>query len=364
VRILHVTQPTEAGVAVVVRQLAADQVERGHDVVVACPPRGPLAGEVDQVGARHAPWSAHRAPGPASAGEARRLGRVVRAAGPDLVHLHSSKAGLAGRLALRGRIPTVFQPHAWSFFVGGMTGVAALRWERFAARWTHAFVCVSDAEREAGERAGIHGRLAVIPNAVDVDAFTHAGEDDRRAAKSGLGLPDAPLVVCVGRLSRQKGQDVLLRAWPTIRTRVPDARLVLVGDGPDDQRLRSLATAGVEFVGRRDDVPEWLAASDVVTLPSRWEGMSLSMLEAMALGRSVVATDVPGAREALSGGAGEVVPVDDERALADALVERLRDPSRVAAEGDAGRHAAVERYDLRRVGEQILALYREVLARS
>jgi glycosyltransferase involved in cell wall biosynthesis len=153
------------------------------------------------------------------------------------------------------------------------------------------------------------------------------------------------LVVCVGRLSRQKGQDLLLAAWPAVAAEVPDARLALVGGGPDEGDLRAVAPAGVSFVGVSAEVPSWLAAADVIALPSRWEGMSLSMLEAMAAGRSIVSADVPGAREALGAGAG-VVPVEDVRALSQALLRRLTDASlreneertarRIAEEGDLG----------------------------
>ena len=128
---------------------------------------------------------------------------------------------------------------------------------------------------------------------------------------------------------------------------MPDARLVLVGDGPERESLGSLHVEGVELVGFRDDVPEWLAAANVVVLPSRWEGMSEVMLEAMAHGRSVVATEVPGAREVLGESAGEVVAVEDEGTLAVSIAERLRDPGLAAAEGAAGRAIIAERHDAR-----------------
>src|SRR5207253_2205674 len=102
---------------------------------------------------------------------------------------------------------------------------------------------------------------------------------------------------------------------------VPGARLALVGDGPDEETLRRRNTPGVLFAGHRDDVPDWLAASDVVAIPSRWEGLSLGMLEAMATARSIVSTDVPGARDALPGAA--IVAENDTHALAEALAERL-----------------------------------------
>ena len=357
------SQPTDAGVALVVRQLAADQVRRGYELVVACPAEGPLAGEAREAGARHEEWPAGRAPGLGVVRETARLRGIVRELNADVVHLHSSKAGLAGRLAVRGHLPTVFEPNGWSFLVGGAVGATALRWERLADRWCDAIVCVSEGEREVGERMGVAGRLTLIPNALDLGEFAPASEGDRRAARSELGLPDGPLAVCIGRLSRQKGQDLLLAAWPSVTARVPDASLVLVGHGPDAGALTARGVDGVRFAGHRDDVPAWLAAADVVTLPSRWEGLSLVMLQAMARSRSVVSSDVAGARDALADGAGGIVPVENPAALADALVARLLDPTLAAAEGEAGRRAAVERHDVRVRADRVAALYAKVLER-
>jgi glycosyltransferase involved in cell wall biosynthesis len=360
--VLHVTQPTEGGVGRQVLALIADQVERGYDVAVACPPRGELPERISATGVRHFPWTAERFPGPGVALEAAALGRIVRASGADLFHLHSSKAGLAGRLLLRGRRPTLFQPHAWSFeAVNGVVGRAALTWERIAARWAHLVVCVSEGERLRGEESGIHANYRVIPNGVDLEAFPPASPEERHAARTRLGRARAErLVVCIGRLARAKGQDVLLNAWPRVRKRVPDATLVLVGTGPDEGVLRRRATAGVELVGARDDVIDWLAAADVVVQPSRWEAMSLALLEAMARGRSVVATDVAGMPEILAHVDGAVVPVEAPEPLAAAIVERLVDPARAEVEGRENRRL-VEGFDLRRTTEAFASAYRELL---
>ena len=345
----------------VVIGLAADQVERGLQVVVAGPPE--LAKPVRDAGASPVFWKAGRNPGPGALGETRRLARVLAAERPDIVHLHSSKAGLAGRLALRGRLPTIFQPHSWSFEAlrGPLRGAATL-WERTAPRWTDALICVSQDERERGESVGIHARFHVVPNGVDLAAFPEATPAERPEARARLGLPDGPLAVCVARLSRQKGQDVLVRAWPGVRSRVAEARLVLVGDGPAAKELRDRAGAGIDFAGARDDVRDWLAAADVVVAPSRWEGMSIALLEAMACGRSVVATEAPGMREALGTGTGGVVAVEDESALADAVVARLADPALAAAEGAAARTRVELHHDLATAQERIAAVYSEVLA--
>jgi glycosyltransferase involved in cell wall biosynthesis len=365
VKVLHVAQPTHGGLVSCVGAPVADQVRRGWDVWVACPPAGDLTGVVHEAGAILRPWPARRSPGLSTARETLWLRDIVRGVEPDLVHLHSSKAGLCGRLALRGGLPTVFQPQAWSFnAVGGVTGWAAEAWERTGARWAHALVCVSEAEREQGERAGIRARWRVIYNGVDVERLSEAGEDERRAARARLGLPDAQLAVSVGRLSRQKGQDVLLEAWPAVKERVPEAELVLVGSGEDREALEARAVPGVSFAGERDDVPDWLAAADLIVQASRWEGMSLAILEAMARGRSIVTTDVAGNREAVGDEAGAIVEPEDPDALASEIARRLAVPELRETEGRAARERAVRSHDVRRTTAQTAELYADLVGEA
>ncbi|MFF7485681.1 glycosyltransferase family 4 protein [Streptomyces luteogriseus] len=362
-RVLHVTQPVDGGVARVVTDLAGAQLAAGLRVTVACPD-SPLAARLAALGADVRHWAATRAPGPSLADEARRLARIVEDVRPCLVHAHSAKAGLAGRLAVRGRIPTVFQPHAWSFeAVDGVTAALARGWERWGARWAARVVCVSEAERRRGVEAGIRGRWSVVPNGIDVERFRPADAGAVRARLLPDGDPRAPLVVCVGRLCRQKGQDVLLTAWESVLRRVPGARLVLVGDGPDHGRLRALAPGSVLFAGDVADVVPWYQAADLVVLPSRWEGMALAPLEAMACGRPVVVTDVGGARESLPPGLLPhcLVPAPAPAALAAALTGLLLDPPLRAALGDQGRRHVLSTHDVRRTAQAVADVYRELL---
>jgi glycosyltransferase involved in cell wall biosynthesis len=358
--ILHVSQPVEGGVGRSVRELATDQLRRGWTVAVASPD-GELAEAVRALGAEHLVWPAGRAPGPSIALETARLRRVLGADRFTLVHLHSSKAGLAARLALRGRLPTIFQPHGWSFYpLSGALRRAAIAWERLGARWADAVLCVSETERRRGEEAGIRARWEVVPNGVDPRALVAASDEDRTAARGRLGLDESPLVVCLGRICRAKGQDLLLEAWPRVLARVPEARLAFVGGGPGAEALRSRPAERVTFAGERTDAPDWLAAADLVAAPSRWEGMSFAMLETMAAARSLVMTDVPGARDALGDGAA-IVPLGDLRALAAAIGERLLDPALAGREGAAAR-ARVERdHDVRDSTHAVAELYARVL---
>ncbi|MGV9339641.1 glycosyltransferase [Streptomyces sp. NPDC003688] len=365
-RVLHLAQPVDGGVARVVLDLVRAQLATGLRVAVGCP-EGELAQRARELDAEVWEWPAVRSPGPELRGEVRRLGRLIAQARPGLVHAHSAKAGLAARLALRGRVPVVFQPHAWSFeAAGGITGALARRWERFGARWADRVVCVSEAERERGLRAGVRAAYAVIPNGVDPVRFCPAPAGPARAtlsAELGVDLGTDPLVVCVGRLCRQKGQDVLLRAWERVRAEVPRARLALVGDGPDRAALRAAAGPGVLFPGAVSDVRPWYRAADLVALPSRWEGMALAPLEALACGRPVVLADVDGARESLpSASAGLcLVPPEDPAALAAAVAGLLTDAPLRAEFGESGRRHVLSTHDVRHTAERIAGVYRELL---
>lgn len=366
-RVVHVSQPVEAGVARVVLDLLQEQRAAGGDVHLVCPP-GWLAERAGSAGVPWSPWPASRNPGPSVPGEVLRLRRLLREVGPDLVHLHSSKAGLAGRLALRGELPTVFQPHAWSFAAaGGAQGRAALVWERAGARWTSLLLCCSSEEAEQGRAAGVVGRRLVVPNGVDLHTYATADGAARTAARASLGVPlEAPVAVCVGRLCRQKGQDVAVAAWRQVAAALPGARLLLVGDGPDRAALEAAAGEGVMVLGARDDVAALLPAADLALLPSRWEGLALALLEAMACGLPVVASDVAGAHSTLLSGdvppGGAVVPVDDADALAAATVLRLQDRQRCRAEGAAARSRVEKAHDVRASTSRIREAYDELLA--
>ncbi|TDC75038.1 glycosyltransferase [Actinomadura sp. 7K507] len=361
-RVLHVSQPNAGGVAVYVGQAAGDQRKRGWEVAVACPPGGDLPARCAAAGVPWFNWPAGRAPGPRTLLESLGLRRLVRGFAPDVVHLHSSKAGLAGRLLGRPRgTPTIFQPHGWSWLAAtGPQDVVSRRWERIAARWSDALVCVGTGELREGTCAGVRGPYRLVRNGVDRRRFRPADGAARLAARTRLGLPAAvPLAVCVGRLTRQKGQDVLVAAWPGVTERCPSARLAIVGDGEDLDALNREPVAGVLLVPAVQDPRDWLAASNVIVLPSRWEGLPLTALEALATGRPIVGTDIPGLAEVVRPGVGALVPVDDPAALADEVAGRLLVPGVAEREG---REAAAESaaYDVSRTVALLAAVTRDV----
>lgn len=344
--VLLVSQPVDGGVSKCVMQLAAGAVAAGHKVVVASPSVSgdPFFEAVIECGASHQALLGHnRGLGPGDVSHLVHLRRLMKAS--DVTHLHSSKAGALGRLAgltlgsTRPRI--IFTPHAWSWLRGGRSERIYELVERLLGRACDVIIAVSPSEADEGR--AVIGRSAapivVIENGVDRQHFSPQGTLADRDES-------APLIVCVGRLARQKGQDVALRALAGMQA--TDARLRLVGDGPWHDELLALAVRlgvhdRVEFVGAQDNVAAHLRAADVVVSPSRWEGLSLVFLEAMACGKALVVSAVQGS-EAV-GDAGVVVAVDDAEGLATVLDGLLADPERRAALGARARERSA-RFDV------------------
>ena len=269
--------------------------------------------------------------------ETHRLSRIIGRFAPDVLHLHAAKAGLCGRLAVRGRLPTLYQPHGWSFYAAdGLVKHAAVKWERFATRWSANTICVSDDERLSGEAAGIRAPWTVIPNGVDTGHWRPPSPAERARARRALGVAqDATLAVAVARLHRAKGVDVLLQAWSELHLNSPRARLIVVGDGPEMSNLKRACPGSVTLAGAAD--PRLcLSAADVLVAPSRWEaGASLAVMEAMAQGLPVVATHVDGMAAILE--RRYLAPVNDPKALACILEELLGDKHQCRVTGARNR---------------------------
>jgi len=355
--VLIVSQPTSEGVGVCVRELTRAAVAIGYDVTVACPGNGHLAGWATEHGAHWEPIEMRRSPHPSDIQALVRLRELIRE--HALVHLHSSKAGAIGRLALaslgRHRPPSVFTPHGWSWLVGGWQAPIYRLVERALLPVTSAVVAVSDEERACGQATlapNGHGIL-VNPNGVDPVRFQPEGP---RAARS-----DDPLVVSVGRLAPARAPDIAVEALAIMRT--PSVRLRLVGDGPDRTRIqRQAASLGVadrvELVGFRPDTAPDLRAADVVIVPSRYDGMALVTLEAMACGAAIVATSVSGT--SCLADAGVIVPPEDPNRLAAAVDILLAEPGERHRLGSAARIRVVDQYSLKRSVEHTLALWQEL----
>jgi glycosyltransferase involved in cell wall biosynthesis len=335
--VLHVAQPTTGGVADYVAAVALVQQQRSWPVHIA---GGTELLDRPSLVASRIPtsrWNANRSPVKGILGEVKQLRAIVDAVQPEVVMLHSAKAALIGRLVLRRRIPTVVVPHAWSFLaVDAPLSWLVLLWERVAARWTNAVVCVSSHEVDLAVSEKIRAPMFLVENPV---IEKQNSVDSSGSARATQG--DPMTVVCVGRWCKQKGQDILLQAWPLVRSAHPGAKLIFVGDTDASTKTAgggegSGARDGIEFVGWQQDTRPWLRTAAVVVVPSRWEGLSLAMLEALDESRSVVITNVGGSEVIQAANAGAVVSTNP-LALATALNARLSNPQLSSAEGARGK---------------------------
>ncbi len=224
------------------------------------------------------------------------------------------------------------------------------------------YVAVSAAVAEQLVRAGAEPRrVTVIPSVVDVTAVNAVASGATRST------PPSPTVVCIAALAQEKRHDLLLAAWERVSAAIPGAELVLVGEGPQRQRIEAAAArltgARVRVVGFRDDVPAWFANADLAVSASDSEGICGSLLEAMACARAVVATRVGGVPEVVEHGVtGLLVHPGDAEALAGAMTELLTDPERRAAMGAEGRRRVERRFAPASAAEAHLRLYRELTA--
>lgn len=206
----------------------------------------------------------------------------------------------------------------------------------------------------------------LLVNGVDCERFGRAIPDHE--ALTALGITEGTVIVCVGRLVAGKGQRFLVDAMPAILERVPSATLLLVGAGPErsalEERVRALGLQQrVCFAGERPDVPALLAAASLFVLPSLAEGIPLALLEAMAAGKPVVATAVPGNLDVIVDERyGRLVPAADSGALAAAVCALLADPAAASAMAARGRRRVQQEFDLGRAAASLASMYTDVLA--
>lgn len=354
-RILHVSQPTDGGCAVVVAQLVAGNVAAGHEVSVACPATNQLRHWAVEAGADWLPLEMSREPQPRDMRAGFRLRRLAR--GFDVVHLHSSKAGALGRIVLGTRGPrTVFSPHGWSWHVAtGRRSALFKKIERALAHRSHAVVCVSHAEAEEGRHVlPSEVKIDVIENGVDTVRFCPS-PDDRRSERT---------ILSVGRLDYAKGHDRLIAAMPHVGA---EFDLTIIGEGPMREDLeRQVSSLGlsarVRLPGHQDPL-DHLRACAVVVFPSRWEGLSLALLEAMSTGCPLVATSAC-AGDVLGESGLEVVGGSDRDVALEiaAAINRLSADDHIRAElGSRARKTAIDGYSLPRTLKNYLTLYEGLL---
>jgi glycosyltransferase involved in cell wall biosynthesis len=300
--------------------------------------------------------------------EARRLWRLRRLLGrlrPTLLHTILWPGNSYGRLAALGLgIPVVIAAER--------NVIRRPPWqrtlERALDRTTTAYLANTEAiVEELTGRGGLPAvKMHVVYNGIDLGGLPGFSVD-RRPGRRRLGVDgERRLVATVGRLEPQKDVATFVAAMARVATRVADVDFLIVGEGGERSRLEAaVQTAGIadrtRFLGLRDDVPAILAAVEVMVLASRWEGMPNVVLEAMATGAVTVATDVGACRTLLDDGAGRVVAVGDDGAIATAVCDLLADPAARERTAERARRRVVEELSTERMAAATVALYERLL---
>jgi glycosyltransferase involved in cell wall biosynthesis len=339
---------------------------RGHDVVGACA-EGPLLGPVRAEGFRVIAIPFVRRLSPLAHLRAfRALVAILRAEQPDIVHAHMPISGFLARLAARlAGVPTVaYTCHGFLFNHQASSPprrLLSFLMEWTAARVTDIFLTVSEAEAQDARRLRIAPNAIAIRNGRDPAVF-HPDQAARARIRAELGVPnDRVVIIAVSRLVWHKGYPELAAAMRA----VPQAELWVVGERLDSDRgpdmIALLRAAGMGFrlrlLGYREDIPALLAAADIFTLPSRFEGLPMSVIEAMLTGVPVVATNVRGPDEQIEHTVtGLKVPPGNAQALGAALASLARDPAARETLGRAGRLRALDCYDEAKVLSRTLDL--------
>ena len=295
----------------------------------------------------------------------RMMARAMQELGPQVVQSFMFHANVAGRLGARlARVPWVIgglrvaeHQKAWHLTVDRLTAWLSL-----------GSVCVSEGVRRFSQTyGGLKGeRLCVIPNGVDVRPF----DESKPLEHKELSLPKkASVSLFIGRLDAQKGLPFLLDAAETVAAHRPDWHLVMMGrEGSESEWFHGRVAESevlrkhVHWLGFRSDVGSLLKMSDVLVLPSLWEGMPNVVLEAMATSRAVIGTDVEGTNElVVPGETGWIVPPEDAKALAEAIGESIANPQQTKRFGQAGRRRVEAHYTLERTVEAYDRLWSGVL---
>lgn len=306
-----------------------------------------------------------------------RLSRLIRQVRPTILHTHTAKAGTVGRVAalLAGdaRPPIVihtFHGHVLRGYFGPAKSTVFRVLERLLAKVTTVLVAVSPEVRDDLVQLGVAPveKFAVVRLGIELEKRV-ASDTPRDEVRRRLGIPSERFVVgWIGRMTGVKQTQDLLVALGNLRTAGVDASLLIVGDGPDrsgfERRAFDLGLAEhCLFLGYQEDVARWYAAMDAVALPSGNEGTPVTVIEALAAGKPVVAYDVGGVPDVVREGIdGFLVEPGDAAAMAERLARLAVDPELGLRLGAAGRDRVLERYGVGRLLDDVDRLYRQTLA--
>ncbi len=303
----------------------------------------------------------------------RKLNQLFKQQYFDLIHVHTPTAAFLTRYAAskhkQGKV--LYTAHGFHFYEGAPKKNWALFYpaEKMAVKWTDALVVMNDEDYQLGKRLGFQEEknlFSVHGVGVDLEEFKVQDTSGAKTIRDELGLErDTQIISYIAELSTRKNQMFLLENWQAIIKECPKAHLVFIGEGSDEEKLKRYIKENdlmnVHLLGFRKDVPNIIAASDIVTLVSKHEGLPRCLMEAMAVGKPIIASDVRGSRDLVDDRrTGYLVGLDDEEKLRTRFISLLKDEKARREFGDQAR-AKIEDYSLTNVLNEMSSIYQRFL---
>ncbi len=376
IRVLEIGKST-AGIGTYLRWLAQGLDVERFQLTFACLSEGGMAladelGSIKDIRAISWPMNRFKVDPVSDLLLTLRIARLIRAEKFDLIHAHGSKSGFLARLAAMGSgVPVIYSPHCFSFHDGVNPLLANLlaALERFAARYlTARIITVADGEQTLARRYRVGFPQLFVTVHSGIDPANYDKPVDKTAQRAFLKLDEnAPLVGAVGRLGKQKSPLDFVQMAALIHSHMPQTHFVWAGSGPLKEAAQNLSEElGIgevcHFIGEYKDVPSLLGAMDCFVLPSLWEGFPIVLLEAMAAGVPIVATDIPGNDEAVSSGKnGWLVPPASPSALAEKVLGLLNNLEQAATFARSSRERIHQEFTRAKMLASIQNVYQDVV---
>ncbi len=343
----------------------------GVEACIICPPSSPLAERAGKSGVEVIPGPQERI---FDAQAVRRLRKMVQSERIQILHAHNGRTSMLAALATRGSAfgRSVMTQHFLEPAHAAHRGPKAVLFRavhQWVNRNTHHFIAISEAARHnmLARKDAPAERITVVPNGIpDIERSSLSLPDQLRAE---LSVPiNAPLVLCVARLEREKDIATLINAMKLVNAELPGYVCLIAGEGSQKQELsRIIQSLGldksVRLLGFRTDALALINACDVLCLPSAVEAFGLTLVEAMALNKPVISTNIGGPAEiVLDGCTGRLVPPADSYSLGRAIIELVQDQDTRIAMGRSGRKRYLEQFTAERMARETLAVYHKILA--
>lgn len=373
-KILYVSTVLSTVNAFLIPHLAFLQKE-GHEVGIACNPSDSTTDLADQFGIPIYPIPFQRNPFSKMNRKAMEdIRSLVKKEGFQVIHVHTPVASFITRFALRKMkdIKIFYTAHGFHFFKGAPLKNWLLYYslERFAARWTDCLITMNGEDYYAAIKLHLRkgGMVFQAPGVgIDIAKFSPRGWEEKQRLRKKYGYDDKDfLLIYVGELSVRKNQGMLFEVLQLLKDRIPTVKLLLVGDGPMEEKYKNLVRRmkiedNVEFLGFREDIPQLLALSDVLVSTSRQEGLPVNVMEGMATGLPLVVTDCRGNRDLVEDGKnGFLIPLGASKQFASAI-EKLYISSDLRHRFSKANLMRVQDYRLEIVLEKMRGIYMKSL---